>query len=538
MNMKITTNKYCWNVLFLILQAGFKLEGVHGFLARPSVVQIHTHYVSTGMRALEHTGTHIQSASASTRIDTGTKTKKIENKKPKKKHKKSHSQSHSHSHSQSHHHAKGTTNVSHNISMSTSGVQHTPKNKNTNKDDSGAEMNTNNSNNTQKHKRRRRGRHNLKPGAHYDLTEEELFSKTTELLEKCGDIGNMTAGQAHEAGRQLISWSKRHTHKSGEVSELLLRRLISERNAGNQYAKPSVKLFNSVMNAWTKCGRDCGHIKALELLKEMNVYVQKHQDAATKRLHIAKCYCTVIDGCCKAKSKTGKEADIAYELLEKMDLGRQTKHYNAVLNAYASIYDYNSVIRIFQDMKKLSELGNKTVEPNRTTYNIMIKSLSGSKKMHCVRKAEEVLFEMENAFLNGNKHIAPDKISYTSILSAWSRTCTKQAIEKAEMYLEKMNNMYSNGNNKVKPDSVTYNTVLSIIANSRSFDAGDRGLDILEKMEQLYELGDADVKPNLISYNAVSWDSMNVCSKAVLFADTTCTALGATFYYHAMICKH
>jgi hypothetical protein len=349
-------------------------------------------------------------------------------------------------------------------------------------------------------RRRRRYVKNLKPGAHYDLSEDELYTKTMNLLNTFGDIGEMTSGQAHEAGRQLISWSKRCTLQSGEMSELLLRRLVSERDAGNQNSKPSVKLFNSCMNAWTHSGHENGYEKALDLLKDMNSYVQTHKEISPKQHLIEKCYFTVIDGCCKAKTSTS--ADIASELLEKMDSGRQLKHYNAVLNTYASIYDHISVERLFRHVKDLAKK-DKNMSPNRTTYNIVIKSLSGSKKMHCVRKAEEVLLEMEKLFYEGNKHISPDKITYTSILAAWSRICNKQAVEKAEMYLEKMNEMYKKGNEKVKPDLVTYNTVLSIIANSGVADAGERSLSILDKMELLHELGD-DVKPNLISYNAVS----------------------------------
>ncbi len=326
------------------------------------------------------------------------------------------------------------------------------------------------------------------------------------FLNDHSEIGQMTSGHAHEAGKQLISWSKRSSLQSGEMSELLLRRLISERDANNLNSKPSVKLFNSCMNAWTKSGHEYGYQKALDLLKDMNRYIQTHREIIPRQHQIEKCYSTVIDGCCKAK--TSASADIASELLRKLDSGRQLKHYHAVLNAYASIYDHVSVLKLFRHMKIKAET-DASISPNRTTYNIVIKSLSGSKKMHCVHKAEDVLLEMEKRFYEGDKHIAPDKITYTSILAAWSRIGNKQAVEKAEMYLEKMNEMYKKGNDKVKPDLVTYNTVLNIIANSGTTDAGERSLRILDKMELLHELGD-QVKPNLISYNAVSLNKMQI----------------------------
>ena len=370
-----------------------------------------------------------------------------------------------------------------------------------------ADTNTKTITKEQKHdgqikKRRRNNAKKLKPGAYHDLSDDELREKTMMLLESCVDIGGMTSGQAHEAGKQLISWSKRRSLQSGEMSELLLRRLILDKDAGNQNSKPSVKLFNHCMNAWTKSGNDDGYQKALDLLKDMNTFVQTHREVLPKQHQIEKCYVTVIDGCCKAKTR--RSADIARELLGKMDSGRQLRHYNAVLNSYASMYDHISVLDLFWQMKELSKT-DRNMTPNRTTYNIVIKSLSGSKDMRCVQKAEEILLEMEQAFYEGNKFISPDKISYTSILAAWSRVCNKQAVEKAEMYLDKMSKMYMKGNEKIKPDLVTYNTVLSIIANSGTADAGERSLKILDKMELLHELGD-EVKPNLISYNAVSWE--------------------------------
>jgi len=342
------------------------------------------------------------------------------------------------------------------------------------------------------------GTHNLKPGAYHDSTEEELYTKTMDLLQNCGEVGEMTAGQAHEGGKLLIAWSKRYVLQSGEMSELLLRKLVSEKAAGNQKAKPGVNLFNSCMNAWIKCDPQNGYQKAFELLEYLNEY---SKTVTTKQPQLAKCYATVIAGCCSAKTK--RSADVACELLEKMDIDRQVKHYNAVLNTYASIYDHKSVLRIFQQMKELRDADENSVAPNRTTFNIVIKALSGCKKMKCVRKAEDILTEMENAYFDGNRCISPDKISYTSILAAWAQICNKQAVEKAEMILERMHIMYSKGNRHAKPDAVTYNTVLNIIANSRAFDAGARSLKILSSMEQLHELGANGVKPTLVSYNAV-----------------------------------
>mmetsp|Transcript_13522 Transcript_13522/g.25375 ORF Transcript_13522/g.25375 Transcript_13522/m.25375 type:complete len:774 (+) Transcript_13522:140-2461(+) len=336
----------------------------------------------------------------------------------------------------------------------------------------------------------------------YDLTEKQLCTQTNQLLDSCGENGEMTLDKIQLAEDLILTWSKRPFSKSaGEMSERLLQKLILEKECGNPHAKPSIHLFNCCMNCWLKSDRVNGYRKALDWLKDLNVYVQTHTDIPAEKEDIAKCYGTAIDGCCRVKSRIS--ADLALELLEKMDSGRDIKYFNAVMNAYATLYDHESVLKIFQRMKSMRDSGEIDFGPNRTSYNIVIKSLSGSNEMDCIRRAESILSEMESAYSNGDRLISPDKISYTTVLSAWSKICNKEAVEKAEMYLERMHKMANEGNTEVKPDCVTYNTILNVIANSKSIDSGERSLKILNRMEELYELGDADVKPNLISYNAV-----------------------------------
>lgn len=427
-------------------------------------------------------------------------------------------------------------------------------------------------------------------GPYHELSTSQLRIKTMSLLQS-SNMGEMTAGQAHECGKLVIAWSKRikqgrsrnrisqksndrsrhdnkssakyvsyAAHQAGEMADRLLRRLLQEKEVGNDHAKPSVNLYNSAMNAWTKCGDEAGVQRSLDLLMlmqsnlmstqnstgsigiddlKMKMDIKNHQririiDSNREKviekkkspqklgqgenqrkipqhkepIHLAKCYLTAINGCCKVK--TIKSADIAtHILLEQMEElqhngGRETRHFNAVLNAYASMYDHKSVLSLFQRMKELYQGGEVNIKPNSISYNIVIKALSGERRMSCVSKAENVLQEMEDAFYNGDRDMTPDKISYTSTLAAWARFCSRQALEKAELYLGRMNEMYEKGNTKVKPDTVTYNTVLNIIANGKSKDAGARSLKILENMEKLFELGDEDVKPNIVSYNAVS----------------------------------
>ncbi len=131
---------------------------------------------------------------------------------------------------------------------------------------SSLEMSIGSSTGTLMQNRRRRGRkrrYPLKPGPYHDLSSAELQVKTISLL-KNAKVGEMTAGQTHECGKLIISWSRRassssstpiqtnhdvekiDTSLSGKMAERLLRRLVKEKGAGNELAKPSANLYNLV----------------------------------------------------------------------------------------------------------------------------------------------------------------------------------------------------------------------------------------------------------------------------------------------------
>lgn len=338
-------------------------------------------------------------------------------------------------------------------------------------------------------------------GAYTDLSDYELIDKT-KLLLQITHIGNFTAGQAHEAGKQILALSKRYTKQSSETADHMLRRLVDEKNAGNSNVKPSLNLFHSVMIALIKSNQQDGYQKAADLVPIMlEVFVKTPSNSK----QIGMCLIAVINGCSKAKTKAA--ADLSLDLFLKLgnldlNVGGVLKLFNTVLNMYSSINDHKSVFELW---KRVKDNEIKGIKPNCSTHNIMIKSLVGTNSITLIKKAEEILNFMEESCYSGDISIAPDRMSFTLILSAWSRIGLDydKAIEKAENYLMRMQQLYKNGLVLSKPDRITYNTVLNIIANSKSRTTGAKALQILEKMELLYECGDNTVRPSTASYNAV-----------------------------------
>lgn len=328
----------------------------------------------------------------------------------------------------------------------------------------------------------------------------ESYENTRDHLETIA-IGTFTAGQAHETGKQIFALSKRNSDISGPMCDMLIRRLVEEKQANNTHSKLSPKLFNSAIDALIKSKDVHGYQKAVDLISMMHDTIEV---TSSNSKQVAKCYWAIIEGCQKTKSKAA--ADAAFNLFHKLEtLGignRDVMHLNIILSTYESAHDHKSV---FQIWKMIKEGQMSDMKLNRRTFNIIIKALVSTNSMRCIRRAEEILNIMEQSYKHEDASTTPDRFTFTLILSAWAHVGLSydKSIEKCEEYLTRMQKLHEKGLVKVKPDRITYNTVLNIIANSKAPKAGAKCLKILEKMDLLYECGDRNVRPSTASYNSV-----------------------------------
>lgn len=328
----------------------------------------------------------------------------------------------------------------------------------------------------------------------------ELYENTREHLDTIA-IGNFTAGQAHETGKQIFAWSKRNSDISGQMCNMLIRRLVDEKQSNNPHSKLSPNLFYTTISALIKSNDHHGYQKAVDLISVMHDNIEV---TTSHSKQVAKCYMTIIEGCQKSKSKAA--ADTAFDLFQKLETigfgNRDVKHLNIILSAYESAHDHKSVFKIW---KMIKEGQMNDIKLNRRTLNIIIKTLVSTNSMRCIRRAEEILNDMEKSYKNEDASTTPDRFTFTLILSAWAHVGLSydKSIEKCEEYLTRMQKLHEKGLVKVKPDRITYNTVLNIIANSKAPKAGAKGLKILEKMDLLYQWGDKNVRPSTASYNSV-----------------------------------
>jgi pentatricopeptide repeat protein len=70
-------------------------------------------------------------------------------------------------------------------------------------------------------------------------------------------------------------------------------------------------------------------------------------------------------------------------------------------------------------------------------------------------KAEEILNDMRESYLNGNMRLQPNSYCYNSVMDAWAR---KGNPDKAEAIFLQMCKDVNDGNVAAKPTSATYNS--------------------------------------------------------------------------------
>jgi len=351
---------------------------------------------------------------------------------------------------------------------------------------------------------------NLHGSAYAFLNAQELLTFTERTLQN-SPVGQMTPQELHDAARLLPSWSKRQLPESGEVSERLLQRLIAEQKAGNPRVRLYINMFNSVINAWAKCGRPEGPRRASQILEQMEQLYQSKPDENVFPRPCTKCYVSAIDGWCRNSNLEGapKEAETLLEKLGTLpNQTRSTKHFNALINTYANQRGAKNAERAERVMSRMTELydaGEKNVRPNRITYNTLIKAWAHSGKRGAAKNAARIFRLMEQeAFETDNTDVEPDGISFSLLLLALARDREKHGTAIiAEEMLDRMQRLYDEGTSEVRPDIVTYNSCLNVYASSGDRDAADKCEKLLARMEDMYGQGHLDIKPDVVSYNTV-----------------------------------
>lgn len=291
---------------------------------------------------------------------------------------------------------------------------------------------------------------------------------------------------------------------------------------------PTVKSFNCVINAWSKCRNAKAGERAEEVFRFMEEWdFDCHktegggdggaEDSSTCMLHL------YYDGCkpsvrsfsgvitAWANSNTGMLAtDRVSAILDQMIEKRKA----AVVDAMEADNEEDS--------------NDSTIafpKPNVVIFNAVIKAFAkGEMGMKGAEKAQELVERMfrldESEELGGDDYdwddeddvgLKPNTRSFSTILDAYSQ-CARdevdgpEAVRRAEILLKRMEELYVIDGYDVKPNNVCFSEVITALARCKGiYDAADRAEILLEKLIALYRDSedDEEMKPTVQTFNSL-----------------------------------
>jgi pentatricopeptide repeat protein len=277
-------------------------------------------------------------------------------------------------------------------------------------------------------------------------------------------------------------------YRAAEDAERLLGRLERDfQDSGNIELRPSVRSYSKVIDAWAGAG--CPE-RAMEVLERMGEQFRSGNIAAKPN---TTCCTSVLDAL--AKGKQGRpQAEQAEAILRRMlgmfhdghkELKPDTVQFGPVLDAWAKSGDQDAA----QKARGILELMKRErVQPDVTSYNIVINVLANDGRNESLKEAETILHELEV-----DPRLMADTFSYNTVLKAYSKNAQTDLAEKLARH---WHSEYKRRRTKYQPDVYTYSNIINAWARSYCEDAGSKAESILNWMEE------NGIIPNSFCYNA------------------------------------
>ena len=159
---------------------------------------------------------------------------------------------------------------------------------------------------------------------------------------------------------------------------------------------------------------------------------------------------------------------------------------------------------ILNDIESRYASGESDFRPDTSVYNALINCWAKSGEKAALFRVTEILSLMEELGLQGgDSAITPNGRTYCAVLDTYAKSKNYKAYSKSIEILDRMNAFYQEGHDSVRPCVRAYSIVLNIIARSRLKSKAIVAQELLHKMEAEYRGGNSACRPNVYSYNAV-----------------------------------
>jgi pentatricopeptide repeat protein len=349
-------------------------------------------------------------------------------------------------------------------------------------------------------------------------------------------------------------WVKSRSPNSPQQALAILNEMIEiYKKDKNNYIRPNVVTYTSVMNAFARCGDLEGAYKIFEM--QVDDYKNNSNYKAKPNSRTMK---TVINACTKStisksrlnssksnrmsnnnnnnnksnksESNINKEAPyIAERILQTMDdwykkglldEGPTTITYTGVISCWSKSNHpdgpQNARKILMSMIEQYEQTGNTSVQPNTITYSSVLDAYA---KRGDIKNAKEIWDLMIKDYESGNRSARPEVQIYTVMIKAWSRAISSPKFSEiapyeAEKLLKQMIDLYSRGELKEGPNTFTYGTLINCWSKSTNPEGPTRALQILQSMLEQYkneeknqlgykQTGNNSIRPNSVTYAIV-----------------------------------
>ena len=262
----------------------------------------------------------------------------------------------------------------------------------------------------------------IKYGEEHHVPEMVTTSTLNKLLECYSLMGTVEGAESTEA---LIEWMK---------------------NQDNAALKPDGDSYYCQILAWCKAGKpDQAEIALRRFCRR--VHEQSLNGSAIDHRY----FNIVIDAWSSSQdSRQAEKAMSVFILMESLNMKPNFVSYNSLILALSRTKQSDkceSVLKLFEKMKKQARDGDEFAKPTEYTYNAVIWSLGWSSESKKLEQAEELLHKCEQDEVQRNFRM------YTSLMSGWMRHGRP---EKVDALFEEMKDGYISGNEALKPTAETY----------------------------------------------------------------------------------
>jgi hypothetical protein len=255
--------------------------------------------------------------------------------------------------------------------------------------------------------------------------------------------------------------------------------------SGDNEVQPNLESFQIAIDAWTKASDEPNAItRARQILNWMStIYISNSNDLAKPDVS---CFKSILK--CYASSKMLEAPIVSEHMLMDMQrlqmehgiqsAGPDTQCFNIVMSGWLKSGDVASerrIRQIFEYMDECYQTSEQTdIRPDASTYNIVITSIAPVVKKRLdvggARRADEILARLEEGYLHSGKSKAlrPDTIIYNQVIDYWAKTQTVEGhFLKARNILDRQVIMNKvHGVRKCRPDITSYTSVIGACAST------------------------------------------------------------------------